>query len=237
MSDEPKTTTSDFWKGLWKDGNTGWHRNEVNAFLIKYFDELTGGRSNLRFFVPLSGKSADMLWLADKGHTVVGVELAKQANECFFAENNLTFTVEIIEISAVSEPVEVYKCKEKRITIFSCDLFAVTENDVGGKFDAIWDRGSLVAVAPSFGDRGKRYTTKMRSLLASDGNYLLESCYYEVDRGMNPPASITDEQINDMYEEDFTIKKLEMNKIQANPEEESSFAFDINYYLFKPKGN
>lgn len=237
MSDEPETTTSDFWKGLWKNGDIGWHRNEVNAFLIKYFDELTGGRSNLRFFVPLSGKSVDMLWLADKGHTVVGVELAKQANEDFFAENNLTFTVESVEMSAVSEPVEVYKCTEKKITIFCCDLFAMTENDVGGRFDAIWDRGSLSAIAPSFGDRGKRYTTKMHSLLTSGGNYLLESYYYEVDRGMNPPASIPDEQINEMYEEHFTIKKLEVNKIQPNLDIKLSFALDMKHYLFKPKVN
>ena len=29
---------------------------------------------------------------------------------------------------------------------------------------------------------------KMHSILACDGNNMLESHYYEVDRGMNPPA-------------------------------------------------
>lgn len=73
--------------------------------------------------------------------------------------------------------------------------------------------------------------------LVSDGNYFFESCYYEVDCGMNFLVSIIDKQINDMYEEDFIIKKLEMNKIQVNFEKELFFVFDINYYLFKLKGN
>lgn len=55
----------------------------------------------------------------------------------------------------VSEFVEVYKCKEKRIIIFFCDFFVVIENDVGGKFDVIWDCGLLVVIVFLFGDRGK----------------------------------------------------------------------------------
>ena len=101
-----------------------------------------------------------MLWLADQGHTVLGVELAKQPIENIFTENNLILTVELVKMAAASEPVEVYKCDKKKITMFCCDLFALMEDDVGGKLDTIWDRGSLSAVAPSFNDRGKRYTKK-----------------------------------------------------------------------------
>ena len=237
MSEETNTTTAEYWTGLWKEGDTGWHREEINAYLIKYVDELTGGRSNVRVFVPLCGKSLDMLWLADQGHTVVGVELAKQPIESFFKESNLTFTVELVKMAAASEPVEVYKCNEKKITIFSCDLFALMEDDVGGKFDAIWDRGSLSAVAPSFDDRGKRYTKKMRSLLACDGNYMLESHYYEVDRGMNPPACISDEFRNEIFGEDFTIRELDVNRLGEDPNRKLSFAIDLHYHLFKPKAN
>ena len=62
--EESKTATAEYWRDRWKEGNTGWHREEVNKYLIKYVNELTGGRSNLRIFVPLCGKSVDMLWLA-----------------------------------------------------------------------------------------------------------------------------------------------------------------------------
>ena len=235
MSEEKDSTKAEYWTDRWKEGNTGWHRQEVNAYLIKYVDELTSGRAKVRVFVPLCGKSVDMLWLADQGHTVIGVEVAKKAIENFFLENDLSFTVEIVKMAAESEPVDKYKCNEKDITIFCCNLFSVTEDDVGGRFDAIWDRGSLSAVAPAFNDNGKRYTKKMRSLLASDGNYMLESHYYEVDRGMRPPACISEELRNEIYGEDFTIRELEVNKLEEDPGRNLSFALDLHYHLFKPK--
>ena len=233
MSEEVEKTTAEFWKDRWNDGNTKWHRDKVNAILIKYVDELTGGRSNMRVFIPLCGKSIDMLWLADQGHTVVGVELAKQAIESFFTENSLTFTVESVKMAAASEPADVYNCNEKKITIFCCDLFNLTEADLPGKMDAIWDRASFVAIALSVGDRGKRYTKKMHSLLACDGSYMLESLYYEVDRGDRPPASMSDELRNEVFGEDFTIRELEV--IRQGEEPGLPFAADFYYHVFKPK--
>ena len=235
MAGTPETATAEYWTDRWKEGKTDWHREEVHNILIKYVDELTGGRSNLRVFLPLCGKSVDMLWLANQGHTVVGVELAKQPIESFFTENNLTFTVESVKMAASGEPVEVYKCKEKKITIFCCNLYNFEEEDVGGKFDAIWDRGSLSAIVPSA--NGKRYTKKMHSLLANDGNYMLESHYYEIDRGTRPPASISDELRNEIYGEDFTIKELDVDRLGEDPNRPLSFALDLHYHLFKPKKN
>ena len=69
----------------------------------------------------------------------MGVELAKQAVEDFFQENKLTFKLEKVKIVAATDPIDVYKCVEKQITIFCCDLFALTVDAVGGEFDAIWD--------------------------------------------------------------------------------------------------
>lgn len=42
-----------------------------------------------RVFVPLCGKSLDMIWLAQQGHEVIGVELSPVAVEDFFRENGL----------------------------------------------------------------------------------------------------------------------------------------------------
>jgi len=237
MAEEPETTTAEYWTERWKEGKTGWHREEVNEYLIKYVGEFTGGRSNLRVFLPLCGKSVDMLWLADQGHTVVGVEIAKQAIKSFFTENNLTFTLESVKMAASGEPAEVYKCKEKKITIICCDLFTITDEDVGGKFDAIWDRGSLSAIVPSAGDRGKRYAKKLHSLLANNGNYMLESHHYETDRGIRPPASISNELRNEIYREHFTIKELDIDRQEEDPNRSLSFAHDRLYHLFKPKDN
>jgi len=234
MSQELETTKPQFWLEQWENNKIGWHRDTVNKFLIKYIHELTGGRSNLRVFVPLCGKSIDMLWLADQGHNVIGVEIAKQGIESFFEENSLTFSAEKVKLAAAVDPVDVYKCTEKQITIFSCDLFALTEEDVGGRFDAIWDRGSLSTMQPAVDNQGRRYTEKMRSLLADDGNYMLESHYYEVDRGDRPPACVPDELRNEIYGEDFIIKELEVEKL-GEDQSGLPFAVDMHYHLIKPK--
>ena len=211
--------------------------NAVNKYLIKFSHELTRGRSNLRVFVPLCGKSLDVVWLADQGHKVVGVELAKQAIEGLFSDNSLTFAVHSIKMAEIAEPIDVYKCNEKQITIFCCDLFRVTEEDVGGKFDAIWDRGSLSAIAPSLGDRGKLYTDKMHSFLSQDGRYLLESHRYDVDRQGKPPANITQDHLNQMYQEKFFIKELDVNELKPDPTRSLTFALALHYHLFTPKTN
>ena len=237
MSHQPETTTAEYWLKRWENNDIEWQRDTVNKFLIKYIDELTSGRSNLRVFVPLCGKTIDMLWLADQGHSVVGVEVAKLGIESFFEENSLTFSVEKVKLAAAVDLVDVYKCVEKQITIFCCDLFALTEEDVGGRFDAIWDRGSLSTMQPAVGNRGKRYTKKMRSLLAADGRQLLESHYYEMDRGIRPPASIPDELRNEIFGEDFIIKKLEVEKLGEDPNSPFSYPIDLHYHLLKPKGD
>ena len=235
MLQEPDTTTAEYWEKRWEEKNTGWHREAVNKKLIKYLHELTGGRSNATVFVPLCGKSIDMLWLAEQGHEVVGVELSKLAIESFFQENNLEFSVEKVKLAVAVDLVDVYKCVGKKITIFCCDLFVVSKEDFGKRFDAIWDRGSLSAMQPAVDERGKRYTKKMRSLLADDGSYLLESHYYEVDRGNKPPASISVGLRNEIYGEDFVLKALEMEKVPKDSQKALSFDLDLHYHLIKPK--
>ena len=238
MSEEVETTTPEYWLKRWEDNQIGWHKDTVNRFLIKYADELTQGRSSLRVFVPLCGKSLDLLWLADQGHNVVGVELAKQAVEDFFQENKLTFKLEKVKIVAATDPIDVYKCVEKQITIFCCDLFALTVDAVGGEFDAIWDRGSLVVMQPAVGNGGKKYTKHMRSLLAADGRYMLESHHYELDRGNKPPASISEELRKEIYGEDFIMKELEVESFAEDPNRQGlNSAYNMHYHLFTPKAN
>ena len=52
--------------------------------------------------------------------------------------------------------------EDKRIAVYICDLFAFTSDEVG-KFDAAWDRGSLVAIKGS--DRAKYVISSSHFLL------------------------------------------------------------------------
>ncbi len=45
-----------------------------------------------RVFVPLCGKSIDMLWLVQQGFAVTGCEISELAVEQFFTENSIPYT-------------------------------------------------------------------------------------------------------------------------------------------------
>ncbi|XP_014680650.1 PREDICTED: thiopurine S-methyltransferase-like, partial [Priapulus caudatus] len=46
-------------------------------------------RSDLKVFVPLCGKSADVHWLSTLGYQVLGVECSEIAVKAFFEEQNI----------------------------------------------------------------------------------------------------------------------------------------------------
>merc|ERR1712117_415494 len=102
---------------------------------------MTGGKSHLKFFFPLCGKTKDMLWIYQQGHDVVGVEAVTEAVRQFFEESEIDFTVE--KCSQVDG--WVFKSHDGRIRIFACDLFKITP-EVIGPIDCVFDRGSYVAI-------------------------------------------------------------------------------------------
>jgi hypothetical protein len=80
----------DYWIERWKREDTAFHQDEINPYLRQYWQELhlppasaieRSGKSEV--FVPLCGKSRDMLWLRDQGYSVLGVELSPVAVQAF----------------------------------------------------------------------------------------------------------------------------------------------------------
>ena len=63
-------------------------------------DLLTGGSKSVRFFLPLCGKSTDLIHLYNEGHTVTGVEGVPFVVEQFFRENNLEYEKVIVQYRA-----------------------------------------------------------------------------------------------------------------------------------------
>jgi thiopurine S-methyltransferase len=61
---------------------------KAKKYLQKYWGKLNLPKKS-KVFVPLCGKSSDMLWLLAQGYEVVGVELSPLAAQGFFAENQL----------------------------------------------------------------------------------------------------------------------------------------------------
>ena len=56
----------DFWLERWNNNQIGFHQPQVNPYLIYFYGEKGPSpeqREKLKVFVPLCGKSKDLLWL------------------------------------------------------------------------------------------------------------------------------------------------------------------------------
>ena len=76
-------TASD-WKFLWEQNLIPFHRSEVDPYLLSYECMLL--EENNKVFVPLCGKTMDLVYLAEKGHDVFGCEFTTKAVLDFFFE-------------------------------------------------------------------------------------------------------------------------------------------------------
>lgn len=175
------------WHERWQEGRIGFHSNEVHHDLIAYQDRFLAGGPH-RVLVPLCGKSVDMLWLAEQGHTVVGVELVLEAIESFFAEQGLHASIED------SHSYSVYSAGS--IHIFRADIFEL-QREALGAVDRIWDRAALVALPY---EQRVQYTTHLRTLVSSGASLLQNVFQYDQSKMSGPPFSISDEELREHYE-------------------------------------
>jgi thiopurine S-methyltransferase len=122
-----------FWFNSWElEGHyTSFHRKDIHPYIVKHLPPFSlEGKS---VFVPLCGKSIDMLYFSHFAQRVVGVELIEKAVLQFFDENQ--------------RPYKRFgnRFVSGNLTIFCCDLFSLTTEDLG-PIDIVYDRASLVAL-------------------------------------------------------------------------------------------
>ncbi|XP_023146935.2 probable thiopurine S-methyltransferase [Amphiprion ocellaris] len=197
------------WEEYWKKDDIEFHEDHVNKMLENNIDKVLNGRKGVRFFFPLCGKAVDMKWLADRGHSVVGVEICEKAVRQFFEENNMTYSEE----AAGGVPgAKVFKNAEKSISLYQCDLYNFS-SAVEGQFGAIWDRGSLVAINPK--DREK-YAALMGSLMAKDCRYLVDTLQYNPEKYEGPPFFVPDEQLHTLFGKSCNIELLQSTDIMSD---------------------
>ena len=132
-----------FWHQRWETNDIGFHKVEPHHDLVKFFGRLGVGPGGT-VFVPLCGKSPDLVWLREQGLHVVGVELSRIAVEAFFAENDLP--CEWTTLNGLP------CCRAEGYTIYCGDLFALNAESLFGA-TALYDRGSLVALPPGMRER------------------------------------------------------------------------------------
>ena len=166
------------WLDRWENGRTGWHEADGNAGLRAHWPKCSG-----RVLVPLCGKTPDILWLAERGHEVVGVELSEIAIREFFAEQALDFEIER------SGDLDRYSATGLPVTIYCGDYFTFES----APFDGLYDRGALVAVDPVI---RQKYVDFTRALLKPDACSLIVTLEYDQDIVQGPPFSVQAEELS-----------------------------------------
>lgn len=192
----------DEWEKVWQQGHIGFHQDTVNKMLKINIDKVVAGRTSVKFFIPLCGKAVDMKWLADLGHSVVGVEISEQAIREFFQESNMSYTEESVP---TIPGAKVFRNKEKTVALYQCDIYCFTSS-LEGQFGAMWDRGAFVAINPK--DREK-YAALIISLMAPGCRFLLDTLLYDPEKYTGPPFFVPNEQIHSLFGSTCDIESLQ----------------------------
>ncbi len=184
------------WAGKWRAGQIGFHKAETHDLLELHHPLL---KNAARVYVPLCGKSVDLVWLFEHGHDVVGCEYVAEAVAAFFSEQ--TEALEAAPTSVVFGDVVLHEVPGLRIV--QGDAFAVDTAKLGGTVDAVWDRAALVAISPA---RRADYVAALKRVLAPDGVIVLVTFTYDQTKMDGPPWSIDAAEVERLFGADFTIE-------------------------------
>lgn len=184
-----------FWHQRWDDNQTGWHRDVVNDLLIKHWPSLNL-EQDTNVLVPLCGKSIDMHWLVQQGHSVTGIELVETAVEAFFNEAGKTPIIESLG--------EIKRYEEGKTTLLQGDILAIQPSMVFS--DAWYDRAALVALPSTM---RPAYVDQIRALCQPGSTGLMITFSYPPNEMQGPPFSLPDEEVLRLFEPEFEVELLE----------------------------
>lgn len=187
---------TDFWRSRWRNSQIGFHQHAFNRHLLKHWRSL-GAARGARVFVPLCGKSRDLIWLAERGHAVVGCEISEIAVKAFFDEAGLTPS------TTVDGPVERWSAQS--IEILLGDFFALDRALIGA-FDVVYDRASLIAFPESM---RPAYVRALAGLTPPGTKLLLLTLEYPQQEMDGPPFSVAESEIRDLFEGLADVELLE----------------------------
>jgi len=184
-----------FWHTRWERGEIGFHRSEVNPYLQQFWAKL-GVPSGACVFVPLCGKSCDMLWLRSQGYVVVGAELSPLATKAFFDEAGL---------QPIQSRQGKLQCHEADgIAVLCGDFFDLVPADLE-QTTAIYDRASLIALPP---EMRARYARHLRLLLPVGTRMLLLTLDYPQQQMQGPPFAVSEQEVHLLYDGMAEVERL-----------------------------
>ncbi len=195
----------EFWLERWERAEIGFHQDEVNPYLRRFWHELDVARGG-EVFVPLCGKSMDMVWLRQQGSLVLGVELSAIAVQDFFKENG--------HLPTHTNTGKFACCEAEGIRILCGEFFDLSREDMAN-VSAVYDRASLVALPP---EMRERYARHLAQVLPSGTRILLVTFDYPQAEMQGPPFAVSVNEVAALYGQYAEIRLLAQEDVlEQNP--------------------
>ncbi len=195
----------EFWLERWERSEIGFHQDEINPHLRQHFLNLHHAKDG-EVFVPLCGKSLDMMWLRQQGCKVLGAELSEIAVEDFYNENGLAAS------QSTSGKFQSYQAGG--VHILCGDFFDLRKEDLTN-VGAVYDRASLVALPP---DIRERYAQHLVNILKPGTQILLITFDYPQAEMQGPPFAVSVNDVGTLYGKYAEIRLLAQEDVLAqNP--------------------
>ncbi len=182
----------EFWHSKWASNQIGFHLEDVNPLLIDHWHTVEPQRED-KIFVPLCGKSEDLIWLAQKHDEVHGVELSTIAVRSFFAEH--FYTPMVVQVNSNHE---LYQFDE--LSIYTGDIFTAPVET----YDIVYDRAALIALPQ---EMREEYVAHIKSILKPGGRILLVTLDYEQSEMAGPPFSVPHCEVETLFS-GFSVERL-----------------------------
>lgn len=184
------------WIRRWKEGKIGWHNESINESLIGHIDCL-GLNTGDTVFIPLCGKSKDMIHFMQEGFKVIGVEISELGVKQFFDENHISYSVKELENFIVYY--------NNKISIYCGDFFDLSSNMLES-ISGTYDRASLIALSDHL---RQKYANHLYSIIPYSSSMLLLTINYPQHQMSGPPFAVNDDEVQLLYGKGLDCQLIE----------------------------
>lgn len=198
----------DFWDNCWERESQPFHLAEAHTFLVKYVQQYFS--RDEKILVPLSGKSLDLVFLAEQGYYPIGIEFNPKAVNRFIQENQLEF---VSQSFPAAKDHQLVRYHNDTIEVWLADFFEVTQNHIGN-FKQVYDRAAFIALPESM---RQPYARHLKSLLAENATILLVIMDYQPDEMSGPPFLVTSNEIKQQFPEGKVEELCRCSLLDSHP--------------------
>ncbi len=176
---------------MWREGqHTGFHQVLVDSLLKRFWGRCSYKQPKA-VFIPLCGKSVDMVWLANQGLRVIGVEVSPVAIKAFFKEQGLK--------PSRQREAHFTVWEAGNIKIYCGDYFLLQPSDLGS-IDIVYDRAALTALSES---KRVKYIEHMHNIMPNISEIFLLTTEDHIEK--SAATADIDPEIDRLYADLFDI--------------------------------